>query len=158
MPDFTSMDIATLTRSVTGGGERYLTLFLREYTALFPGTVNPACPKCLAQYLTKYKEHYNAMANPSLYRLHAKYENIPLEFGSPILVNNANMTDEYAQKLLSRPGGERLFAQVPAPTVFEQAKMVKAAVKKSAQVRKKRPRIPLKPELRAQDTSENMQS
>lgn len=158
MPDFTSMDIATLTRSVTGGGERYLTLFLREYTALFPGTVNPACPKCLAQYLTRYKEYYNAMANPSPYRLHAKYENIPLEFGSPILVNNANMTDEYAQKLLSRPGGERLFAQIPVHSVFEQAKMVKAAVKKSAQVRKKRPRIPLKPELRSHNTSEAPQS
>ena len=154
MPDFTTMDIATLTRSVTGGGERYLTLFLREYTALFPGTVNPSCPKCLAQYLTRYKEHYNAMANTSKYRLHAKYENIPLEFGSPILVNNDNMTDEYAQKLLNRPGGERLFAQVPAPTVFEQAKMVKAAVKKSAQVRKKRPRIALKPLDKAHDISE----
>ncbi|KOS06995.1 hypothetical protein AM493_13860 [Flavobacterium akiainvivens] len=158
MPDFTTMDIATLTRSITGGGERYLTLFLREYTTLFPGTVNPACPKCLAQYLTRYKQHYNAMANTSHYRLHAKYENIPLEFGSPILVNNANMTDEYAQKLLSRPGGERLFAQIPPPTVFEQAKMVKAAVKKSAQVRKKRPRIPLKPELKPQETSETSQS
>ncbi|MBE1615341.1 hypothetical protein IDF54_10775 [Flavobacterium sp. SaA2.13] len=53
------------------------------------------------------------MANTSKYRLHAKYENIPLEFGSPILVNNANITPEYAQKLLSRPNGERLFAHIP---------------------------------------------
>ncbi|MES2484842.1 MAG: hypothetical protein V4581_02690, partial [Bacteroidota bacterium] len=94
------MDIATLTRSVTGEGVRYLTLFLREYTALFGGTVNPACPKCLNQYLTRYKGYYYAMANTCQYRLHARYENIPLEFGSPILVSNANITDEYAAKLL----------------------------------------------------------
>ena len=139
MPDFTTMDIATLTRSVTGGGVRYLQLFLQEYTALFPGTVNPSCPKCLAQYLTRYQKHYYAMANTCQYRLHARYENIPLEFGSPILVNNANITDAYAQKLLARPDGARLFAQMPAqqPTVTQQAKTLKQAVKKAASAKKK---------------------
>jgi len=139
MPDFTTMDIATLTRSVTGGGVRYLQLFLQEYTTLFPGTVNPSCPKCLAQYLTRYQKHYSAMANTCQYRLHARYENIPLEFGSAILVSNVNITDAYALKLLERPDGERLFAQMPAkqPTVTEQAKTLKQAVKKAAQAKKK---------------------
>ena len=53
------------------------------------------------------------MANKSGYKLHAKYENIPLEFGSPVLVNNANITEEYARKLLQHEGGERYFEAVP---------------------------------------------
>lgn len=107
------MDIATLTRSVTGKGVRYLELFLREYTAIFPGPVNPSCSVCLNQYLNKYKKYHKAMANTSNYRLHAEYENIPLQFGSPILVNNDNITDTYALILLAQPGGERFFAQIP---------------------------------------------
>jgi len=113
MPDFTTMDIATLTRSVTGEGVRYLELFLKEYTSVFKVKVNPSCPRCLNGYLTKYKNHIKAMANTSQYRLHAKYENIPLEFGSPILINNSNITNEYAQILLQRPGAEHFFAQMP---------------------------------------------
>lgn len=115
MPDFTTMDIATLTRGVSGEGVRYLELFLKEYTRVFKVKVNPSCRKCLQGYLINYKNHFKAMANTSQYRLHTKYENIPLQFGSPILVNNANITDEYAQILLQRPGGESLFAQTPQP-------------------------------------------
>lgn len=113
--DFSTIDIATLTRSVTGKGERYLELFLREYTALFPGPVNPGCPRCLNQYLTQYKKHLKAMQKTCRYRLHPKYENIPLEFGSPILVNNDNLTDDYALKLLEHPNGVLYFAQMPQP-------------------------------------------
>lgn len=71
------------------------------------------------------------MANTSHYRLHAKYENIPLEFGSPILVNNGNITDAYAQQLLQHKNGERYFAQMPPPVtpaikpVFKKAKQNK---------------------------------
>lgn len=53
------------------------------------------------------------MASTCNYRLHAKYENIPLEFGSPILVNNGNITDEYARKLLQHNNGQRYFSQLP---------------------------------------------
>lgn len=131
--DFTTMDIATVTRSVTGSGVRYLELFLKEYTSIFKEKVNPACPKCLTEYLTRYKNHYKAMANTSNYRLHAKYENIPLEFGSPILVNNGNITIEYAKQLLLHKNGERYFAQMPLPTVAEQ----KSVTKKPKQDKKK---------------------
>ncbi|MHA3787450.1 hypothetical protein ACX0HA_04505 [Flavobacterium hauense] len=113
--DFTTMDIATVTRSVTGSGERYLELFLKEYTSIFKEKVNPSCPKCLNKYLNRYKNHFNTMSNTCNYRLHAKYENIPLEFGSPILVNNGNITDEYAQKLLEHNNGQRYFSQLPTP-------------------------------------------
>lgn len=111
------MDIATVTRSVTGSGERYLELFLKEYTSIFKEKVNPSCPKCLTEYLNRYKNHFNTMANTCNYRLHAKYENIPLEFGSPILVNNGNITDEYAQKLLTHNNGQRYFSEIPKTKV-----------------------------------------
>ncbi len=58
--DFRNMTIATLTRGVSGEGERYLELFLRVYSALFPGPLNPQCPRCLNQYLQQYKNHMNA--------------------------------------------------------------------------------------------------
>lgn len=118
------MDVATLTRSVTGGGVRYLELFLQEYTSIFSGPVNPSCPACLTTYLTKYKNHFNAMANTCTYRLHAKYENIPLQFGSAILVNNANITNEYAAILLQQPNGERFFAVIPSAEELAEAETV----------------------------------
>lgn len=117
--DFTQLDISTIARSVTGDGVRYLRLFLEEYTSIFNERVNPSCPKCLTAYLERYKNHFKAMENTTQYRLHAKYENIPLEFGSPILVNNANITDEYAKKLLLHKNGERYFSQIPQPVITE---------------------------------------
>lgn len=137
--DFTTMDIATVTRSVTGDGERYLELFLREYTSLFREKVNPSCPKCLTEYLNRYKNYFKTMDNTSQYRLHAKYENIPLEFGSPILVNNSNITDEYARKLLEHKNGERYFAQTPRLPFLIEAANVKKAYRK-AQAKKKAPK------------------
>lgn len=111
--DFSIMDLNTVAHGKTGGGVRYLELFLKEYTAVFNETVNPGCNRCLDKYLTKYKNHLKQMANKCKYRLHARYENIPLEFGSPILVNNANITDEYAQILLQKPNGKRYFDVLP---------------------------------------------
>ena len=139
--DFTTMDIAAITRNVTGNGERYLELFLREYVSIFKEKVNPACPKCLTEYLNRYKNHFKAMANTCNYRLHAKYENIPLEFGSPILVNNGNITDAYAKKLLEHKNGERYFAQLPIKKepLFVEAAKLKRVYKKAKQVKKKEP-------------------
>lgn len=111
--DFKSMDIGTIIDGVGGDGVRYLETFLKEYTSLFSETVNPGCTKCLTQYLDKYKNHFKAMENTSKYRLHPKYEGIPLEFGSPILVNNGNITDEYAEKLLVQDNGVRYFEKMP---------------------------------------------
>jgi len=107
------MDIYTITAGIGSDGTRYLQLFLQEYTKLFKEKVNPACPKCLNEYLTRYKNYYKEMANTCKYRLHAKYENIPLEFGSPILVNNANITEDYAKKLLEQAHGLRYFSKLP---------------------------------------------
>lgn len=54
--------------------------------------------------------------NTSQYRLKEKYNNIPLEFGSNIFVNNNNITDEYAEKLLERYNAEKIFDVYPQPT------------------------------------------
>ncbi|RZK79340.1 MAG: hypothetical protein EOO85_03900 [Pedobacter sp.] len=111
--DFKSMDISTVMTGTGSDGVRYLQYFLKEYTALFGERVNPGCGNCVTTYLNKYKNHFIEMENQCKYRLHAKYENIPLEFGSPILVNNGNMTNEYALKLLEHKNGDRYFAVMP---------------------------------------------
>lgn len=85
------------------------------------------------------------MANTSKYRLHAKYENIPLAFGSPILVNNGNLTDAYAQKLLQHKNGERYFAQMPEP---------ETQVPKPKKIKRKR----ITPQAINQGGTENSQS
>lgn len=63
-----------------------------------------------------------ANTNDSGYRLKLKYENIPLEFGSRVLVNNSNLTKEYAEKLLQQEGGERYFDVMPEPKKDEGSK------------------------------------
>lgn len=93
-----------------------LKLFLQDYSKLFhTSTLNASCQKCLNDYLTNYKNKINKMENPntSQYRLKQKYNNIPLEFGSNIFVNNNNITDEYAEKLLERYNAEKIFDVYP---------------------------------------------
>ncbi|RZL19744.1 MAG: hypothetical protein EOO89_02405 [Pedobacter sp.] len=112
--DFKSMDISTVMTGTGNDGVRYLQHFLIEYTALFGEIVNPGCGNCVTTYLNKYKKHFREMENPCKYRLHAKYENIPLEFGSAVLVNNSNITDQYALKLMEHRNGNRYFAAIPS--------------------------------------------
>ncbi|KGO88096.1 hypothetical protein Q765_03310 [Flavobacterium rivuli WB 3.3-2 = DSM 21788] len=107
------MDIDTIRSGKTTDGVRYLELFLKEYISIFGGTVNAGCPKCLTDYLNRYKNHMKTTNNTSGYKLLAKYQNIPLEFGSQILVNDENITKEYADILLSQPGGHRFFLEQP---------------------------------------------
>jgi len=101
---------------VSPDGIRYLKLFLQDYTALFSEVVNPGCSKCLNNYLQKYKSKIFAMQNNSQYRLKEKYNGIPLNFGSAVLVNNSNLTDEYAAELLERFEAETLFDKFPIKT------------------------------------------
>jgi len=125
MLDFTKMDISAVVSGMHSDGERYLSKFLKEYTSLFPGAVNPSCMKCLNDYLKKYKKAMaknTVTAENSGYKLHKKYEGIPLEFGSPVLVTNANLSDAYAEKLLARKNGAALFAEVPADAKPKAAK------------------------------------
>ena len=125
------MDYSTITTGVTGDGRKNLELFLQEYTSIFNEKVNPGCPKCLTSYIDRYKNHFAMKDNTSKYRLHLKYENIPLEFGSPILVNNGNITDEYAQKLLEQEDGKRFFSVIPEPTEPEAPKATAESLQKA---------------------------
>lgn len=128
--DFTTMDIQAITTGKGSDGTGYLQLFLQEYTMVFKEKVNPSCPRCLNDYLTRYKNYFKTMANTCKYRLHTKYENIPLEFGSQILVNNSNITDEYALKLLEHKNGERYFAAIPDPNAPTEEPVVKKKKRK----------------------------
>lgn len=138
--DFLTMDASAVAAGKRSDGTRYLQLFLQEYTALFNEKVNPGCPKCLSTYLNRYKNHFKNMDNHCKYRLYPRYENIPLEFGSPVLVNNSNITDEYAEKLLQHKNGERYFSVLPdKKTAFiadvkklkQDAKKAKHPIKKT---------------------------
>jgi len=124
--DFKAMDINAITSGVNSDGIRYLELFLKEYTSIFNETVNPSCSKCLNAYLNKYKLHFMKHENKSGYVLHLKYENMPLEFGSQVLVNNGNITKEYAKKLLSQPDGKRFFEAIPDDNASEEEKLQEA--------------------------------
>jgi hypothetical protein len=125
-----------------------LKLFLQDYSKLFhTTTLNAGCQKCLKEYLTNYKNKINKMENPntSQYRLKPKYQNIPLEFGSNIFVNNNNITDEYAQTLLMRYSAEKIFDVYPTIEVVVETKEIEETtettteiVEKPKQTRKKR--------------------
>lgn len=106
-------DIGKIIEGVSLDGTRLLKLFLIDYTIMFDEVVNPSCSKCLGNYLDKYKLKIYEMQNNSQYRLKEKYNGIPLIFGSPILVNNSNLTDQYALKLLKRFQKETIFDKFP---------------------------------------------
>lgn len=100
-----------------------LKLFLQDYSKLFhTTTLNASCSKCLQDYLNNYKQKINKMENPntSQYRLKQKYNNIPLEFGSNIFVNNNNITDAYAEILLERYSAEKIFDVFPTQEEKEE--------------------------------------
>jgi len=130
-------------------GLSYLNLFLKDYTAVFPGAVNAQCPKCLQQYIRDYKRQ-NAMKKEnkkSDYVLLEKRNGIALDFGSPIQVNNSNITNEYAETLIARFRKlnkeftlDQLFAEYP-----EESEIKPKRVKKSepSEARKKETEIEL---------------
>lgn len=115
--DWLNIDKETIFTGKDENGNRYLSQFLRDYSQAFPGTdPNAGCRKCLEDYYTKLIQHISIMRrvkNTSGYVLKAKFEGIPLKFGSPILVNNANITEAYAKELLKRKNGRDLFLETP---------------------------------------------
>ena len=65
-------------------------------------------------------------SNTCEYKLHEKYNNIPLGFGSSVYVNNGNITNEYAEILLKNRGAS-LFASVPTTKEVEKITIVEPA-------------------------------
>jgi len=117
-------DIGQIIGGASPDGVRYLKLFLTDYTALFSEVVNPGCSKCLNNYLSKYKLKIYEMQNNSQYRLKEKYNGIPLGFGSAVLVNNSNLTDEYALELLQRFEAETIFDVYPVKEIKEEKEFI----------------------------------
>lgn len=93
-----------------------LELFLKEYETIFKTKVNAGCSKCLKNYYNNYKKKIMKNVN-SNYKLKQKYNGIPLEFGSNIFVNNENITDAFAEKLLERFDAEKIFEIYPAEQI-----------------------------------------
>lgn len=84
-------------------GVSLLELFLKDYAKEFNiSTLNANCKRCLKDYLDKYKSKKRRMDSNVKYILHKKREGIPLDFGSGIYVNNNNINDEYAKKLIRK--------------------------------------------------------
>lgn len=83
-------------------GERYLKQFLKDYTALTNEVVNAQCVKCLITYWNKYINLTTMSESKSKYKLHLKRQGLQLKFGSAVFVDNNNITDEYAEALISR--------------------------------------------------------
>lgn len=101
--DWHKMNIDVIVGGVAPDGASYLKSFLLDYKQEFNvEIVNPNCRKCLRDYQSKFIKKYGNMENTSKYRLHKKREGLQLEFGSSIFVNNKNITDEYAEKLIKR--------------------------------------------------------
>jgi len=87
----------------TADNTRYLQLFLSDYYREFNNTtLNASCNKCIKDYLRKYKLKFNNMDNNCDYVLHSKRQGLQLEFGSSVFVNNINITNEYALRLIER--------------------------------------------------------
>ena len=95
-----NFNIEQIIGGATADGVRYLKLFLIDYKELFNVKVNAGCFKCINSYLNDYKLSKFRMENNSNYRLKEKYNNLPLGFGSDVLVNNINITDKYAKQII----------------------------------------------------------
>lgn len=97
------IDTGTIVSGVDVNGVPYLKQFLIDYKREFNvEVVNASCQKCIKNYHNEFKKKYGNMESTSNYRLHKKREGLPLEFGSSIRVNNKNITDDYAKKLIKR--------------------------------------------------------
>lgn len=94
-------------QNIIGGksadGVSLLGLFLKDYSKEFnTKTLNASCRSCISTYLKNYKSKFRQMDNKCDYVLHKKREGLQLDFGSNIFVNNNNITNDRALKLIKR--------------------------------------------------------
>ncbi|MAX50547.1 MAG: hypothetical protein CMH22_01030 [Methylophaga sp.] len=122
MTDWRNIDKATILTGTDENGNRYLSQFLKEYEQTFqPDMINAGCQRCLDDYYNKFIKYLNTMGtkvkNESGYKLKAKYDGIPLEFGSQTFVRNSTITKQQGDFLLKNHArGEELFEVIPEPT------------------------------------------
>lgn len=115
--DWRKLDKAAIFTGKDENGNRYLSQFLKDYQDTFhPDMINAGCSKCLEDYYLTFTKYLSTMSKKEStgYKLKEKYNGIPLEFGSPVQVSNANLTDELAEKLIKKhPAGKDLFEVIP---------------------------------------------
>lgn len=124
MIDWLKIDKVTIFKGKDENGNRYLNQFLSDYKKIFNAKeINAGCERCLEDYYFKLIKHLQMgkSINDSGYILKAKYDGIPLGFGSPILVTNANITKKYAEKLIKEhKRGVDLFDKIPEVVLEEK--------------------------------------
>ena len=126
-----NIELSNLITGYDSNGVRFLSQFLQDYTLVFSESVNAGCNKCLSNYLLKYKLKFQVMENTSKYILKKKYEGISLNDTSSVMVNNRNITDEYAQELLLRFKAEEIFEAYPKveEIIVKDAEIIKEQIK-----------------------------
>lgn len=117
MEDWNNYQSHQVKNDVDASGNRLISAFAKDYKSVFGLDI---CPNCndfqikFQNFLKQIDIMSKSKSKNSGYVLKKKYQNIPLGFGSPIYVNNDNMTDEYAQRLLkNHPRGKDLFHHIP---------------------------------------------
>jgi topoisomerase IA-like protein len=123
------IDANTLARGKDSEGVRYLTKFAKDYFNLFSEALNVGCQKCIRQALTKYNYKIMSTDKDTKAVLKAKYNNISLGFGTGKIVNNDNITQETALRLLELRG-EDIFATLPQQKKAETKETPKKTTKK----------------------------
>lgn len=100
--DWIGLSTETILGGVNPEGVRYLDLFLKDYTEAFGGSVNAQCPKCLRDYVNKYRlrmQKKKANLPEHGYVLKPKFNGLQLpNAGEP--VNNSTLTAEQAKILV----------------------------------------------------------
>jgi hypothetical protein len=124
MKRWLKIDKATIFTGHDENGNRYLSQFLKDYQQTFnPDLINAGCQRCLEDYYHKFTKYLSTMSKDTktAYKLKAKYEGIPLAFGSRTQVYNSNLTDEMAEELIkNHPRGKELFEVVPEKAAAEE--------------------------------------
>lgn len=133
MINWRDMDKVAVMQGIDQNGNRYLNQFLKDYSDTFGvKDINAGCSRCLDEYWNRFRKHQNTMkkVKNSGYKLKAKFEGIPLEFGSQIQVDNGNLSDEYAKKLIAdHKLGEDLFDELPSEDAISKEEELKVLVK-----------------------------
>jgi hypothetical protein len=115
--DWGKYQAAEVLSGMNENGGRLISLFARDFKKI---TGNDICHTCNSftqkfnSFIQKYYIMIKDTENTCGFRLKPMYQNIPASFGSPIFVNNNNITDELALGLLkNHPRGKDLFDVIP---------------------------------------------
>lgn len=136
-----TMNIEQIIGGKTPDDVRLLELFLQDYSKLFSTKVNPSCNKCLQGYLVKYKQKLQEMDSNCDYKLKKAFEGIPLAIsgkGSSTSLNNSNLTNALAEKLIKRLSKNKnfqvsqIFEKFPVEEIKVKAEQVKPRRRRSS--------------------------